>query len=772
MALKLTFEITLRSDYHVDAGHGLGFGVDAALQRDADGVPVIRGSNIVGLLRGGLERLAKLPPLEENLEENDRNLSNWLSGWLFGTAAKPKRWFFTSARPVDLEQPLHQGAWRPGQDGARQATRVRIDPRTRRAKPRQLFSQEVGDARLTFRFEATCHATDESALDEAALLVAAARYVRQLGGSRRRGLGECVIHLTDVDGVPESFDPAEAVFLRRFRKVWLDGTPHPLNEVPDPEYPATLPIPAYDGPNVRVRFVVRLDEPLVIAERAAAGNQFDTRHVIPGGVIRGALAGRAARRSDLTDPQTYGEFAALFLRGGITFPNLYPAFYHETNLYPAIPVPLGLLTCEVNPFDQQKEGHGLWTIGSPEAQRRECPDCGGRLEPVGGFAVLKQRGPYTVTPDEKVELHIRIDPESNRVSHRDLYGYTALNAGQYFVGELLCADEAAWTRLQTLTGLKDKEFFALRLGKARRRGYGQVKVWMKRCDDKPPTWLQVPLEERVPVPQETITLTLLTDTLIVDRWGRQAVGFDGDWLEQELELGSVEVEEASCRTKEIDGFNSQMGLPHWRDRALAAGSMAVIKLSSPPSDWRTRMAHLEAEGIGLRRNEGFGRIAFNHPVYEGCQNVTGSHIRLPREMHLGSTPSDEPIDRERQFVRNWEKRLKEDFTFTRCHDQRFASVARMLHIHADESPKDLLDRLDKVGEPDTTLIEAINEYGCRSKDNFFKKEGPGGGKDGIETIKKALNRLMQQEDTLWLLGIQMLAERIAAAVDSKKEERK
>lgn len=28
------------------------------------------------------------------------------------------------------------------------------------------------------------------------------------------------------------------------------------------------------------------------------------------------------------------------------------------------------------------------------------------------------------------------------------------------------------------------------------------------------------------------------------------------------------------------------------------------------------------EGFGLRRNEGFGRIAFNHPVYDNaCQSV-------------------------------------------------------------------------------------------------------------------------------------------------------
>jgi CRISPR-associated protein Csx10 len=783
MSLRLTFDITLRSDYHVDAGHGLGFGVDAALQRDADGVPVLRGSGIVGLLRGGLEWLTKLPPLGGYKQD--------LSDQLFGTPKRAKRWHFTSARPVGLEQPLRKGAWHPGQDGAQQVTRVRVDPRTRRAKPRRLFSQETGDASLEFRFTATCPFADDAALDEAALLVAAARYVRQLGGSRRRGLGECVIHLMDIDGVPESFDSTEAGFLQRFRDVWLEGTPHLLGDENEtaPEYPATLPIPAYAGTGVRVRFIVRLDEPLVIAERAAAGNQFDTRHTIPGSVVRGALAGLAARRNDLEDPQTYGEFVALFLRGGITFPNLYPAYHHENNLYPTAPAPLGLLTCEVAPFGQKSEGHGVWALGSPEARERKCRVCGGRLKPVEGFVVLRQKGPYTVAPDEKVELHIRIDPKSNRVSHGDLYGYTALNAGQYFVGELVCADEAAWSRLQALTGLKEKEFFILRLGKARRRGYGRVKVRMERCDDEPLTWLQVPLKARVHNLDQPVTLTLLTDTLIVDRWGRQATGFDREWLEQALEpdglqgetrkgdgfdpgwleraleLGPVQVEDASTRTKKVDGFNSQIGLPRWRDQVLLAGSTARLILTNPPSDWAARMARLESEGIGLRRNEGFGRIAFNHPAYEGCQNVMGSAIRLAREMRLGR-----PVNKRRQFIQRWEARLEQDSDFARCRDQRFASVARTLHTHADDSPQDLLDRLDKFGEPDTTLIDTIDEYGCRSKDNFFKKEGQDGGKEGMEVIKRALNSLIQEDKALWPLGIQILAKRVAAAVESEDKE--
>src|SRR5206468_436347 len=58
--MRLTFEITFASDFHVGAGHGLGLMVDSALLRDPDGVPVIRGTVITGLLRDSLLRLLRL----------------------------------------------------------------------------------------------------------------------------------------------------------------------------------------------------------------------------------------------------------------------------------------------------------------------------------------------------------------------------------------------------------------------------------------------------------------------------------------------------------------------------------------------------------------------------------------------------------------------------------------------------------------------------------------------------------------------------------------
>lgn len=741
MSLKLTFEITLLSDYHVGAGYGKGFGLDSALLREADGRPVLRGSALAGLLRGSAYRLLELPPLQRHPREE-------ILQRLFGAPERAKRWYVASAHPATLQA---RDAYR--------VQRVRIDPRTRRAEPRKLFSQEEGLAGQVFRFTVTCPHSDESALDEAALLVAAARYTRQMGRSRRRGLGECVIHLTDVAGVTLA-KPADTSwedwFLERFNQKWLQGDPAALS--PSPAWTEVESVRVFEGDPVRLRVIVRLDEPLLIAERAPAGNQFDARPFIPGGTLLGVLADLAAQKCDLTGSDEYRDFVALFRRGGVIFSVLYPAYEYNNFLYPTVPSPLGLLTCSVVPFEGESEGHGIFLAGN----LKECPECKSKLEPVSGFTLLRRQSPFTYIPGRSSELHIRVKEETQRVEKGQLYGYTLLDAGQYFVGEMVCT-ESAWDRLKEMTGIAEKTPLTWRLGKARRRGYGRVTVWLERQDSnqQEQDWVQLPLEQRVPDPSQTLSLTLLTDTIIADPWGRQATGFSEEWLEPTLNLGPLEILDAYGHIRVVDGFNATLGLPRWRDTALSAGSVVRFCLTNPPDDWKDRMGRLESEGIGMRRNEGYGRIAFNHPVYSQREGLTEIAIRLEGAMRPKSRPDKD------MFIRHWEEKLEEHLPSGKSLDPRFAALARWLHVHRDESPGALIGLLSTIGQPDSALIEAIGgseEYGSRSKDNFFQTEG----KPIVEAIGRALEWLQSEKRQDWPRGIDRLADWLASVTEGRK----
>lgn len=760
--LALTFQIQFDSDYHVGAGYGKGFNIDSALLREADGRPVLRGSALAGLLRDGALRLLILQPMANHKPEE-------ILGRLFGTPKNAKRWRISSA---------HLNGKSAGDSHAVQ--RVRIDPIKRRAEEGKLFSQEEGLAGQGFFFSATCpcqnNTTLEVALDEAALLVAAARNVRQLGRSRRRGLGECIICLTNVatdvtgaSGARETLNPDDQPWqdwlLERFDRAWMQGSLK-NRETIEARIPADIrAIDALTGSPIRIRMIVRLDEPLLIAQRASAGNQYDTQLFIPGSVILGAFAGMAAELCNLNEPTNYRDFVKMFLRDGIRFSMLYPGYYAESSLYPSITAPLGLMTCSVVPSEDLYDGHGEYSAREPY----ECPKCGNRLEPLDGFVLLRRLMPHKLNTKRTSELHIRINEGSQRASKGDLYGYSAMSSGQYFVGELICSGEAIWKRLKDMAGITEKAPLNCRLGKARSRGYGQVTVWLERCDESPQTWTQIPFDQRVSDNSQIISLILLSDTIIPNSWGQQVVGFELNWLKSALGLGNVEILDAFARTRIVDSFNSTLGLPRWRDTALVAGSMAWIRLMRPPEDWAERMKKLELEGIGLRHNEGFGCIAFNHPVFDQRQNLTESAIKLDGEMRPGSSQSPD------RFMEDWENELRIHLPPERQLDNPFQWLARWLHAHSDMSPQKLIEQFILMknpktaffGQPAQDLIAAIGEeeYGDRVEKNSFIEKG----KDEIVGIINALGYLEKEDSAYWRNGIERLAEWIALASRNEKK---
>ena len=751
MGIFLKFEVEIHTDYHTGAGYGKGFNVDSAILREANGEPVIRGSTLAGLLRGGGYHLLQTEPLAAKYDREE------VLERIFGSPSQPKRWYISSAHP---KNPL------PLNCDAQIVQRVRIDPRTRRAEPRKLFSLEEGAAGQVFEFTITCPESDEAVLDEAAFLVAAARVVRQLGRSRRRGLGECLFRLVEVKGVSKSDEEEgkdtnwQVWFLQRFKERWILGTPAKsvAYNRKQRHFPKVVQTTKLGEPK-RFRLILRLDEPLIIARRSPAGQQFEARDSIPGTVILGALANEAAHRADLSDTTLYRQFISLFLRVDVYFPVLYPAYFHNNHLYPTIPAPLGLVTCSLVPFSSQNGGHGTF----PAWQYQRCPECGEeKLEPTQGFIILRRLAPHVFIPHRSSEMHIAIDEATGRTHKRQLYSYTVLDVGQYFVGELQCTHEEAWKWLQVLTGITAKQPIEWRLGKARTRGYGKVTAWVEPLKGEKRDWIQLPLYERVKDPSETLSLTLLTDAIVANAWGQQAIGFSKDWLEPVLDLGPIEIVDAYVRSDIVDGFNNYLGLPRWRDTALMAGSVVRFKLLNPPKDWAERMTILERRGIGLRRNEGFGRVAFNHPVYDQLDKITESHIRLDDSMQ-----PLHPAQRD-TFAEEWKQRLGEMLPDQL--DARFTALARWLHMHSDQPLKQIREILNSLGEPDKALKEALggeSEYGLHSKENFFRTDG----KQDFEKLLKALKILGSDYDERHHQeGIEILANHIAALAIKKEGE--
>lgn len=791
MSIRLTFEIQLFSDYHVGAGQRVGLTVDSALLRDHDLTPVLRGTSLAGLLRDGLKDLQRMIE-NNNLQANQKIISNDIDEAcirLFGQERQRKRWTYSSARPADTVASRQR--W-----GSQDVARVRVNPRTRRATPQQLFFQEEGDTRLAFRFTAVCVGKTAENRTDAALLIAAARMVRHLGAARRRGRGRCAIHLVAVEGLGAIADGScdTATGLALFKQLWLQEPSQETVQNLKTDQGTHAKPAQFTTTYKRFRLVAQLLEPVIVARRSQAANAFETLPEIPGTAVLGALATRAAYKLDIYQPGKHNppdEFIQLFLRGGLSVSHLLPAVLTEINgvvdrLYPAVPAPRSLFQCEnypayVNVGKLEVTPHTLHDGLRQELPAHGCEDllpsgqkCGGKLKPVDGFVRLGP-GQETFAPETREEVHIKLDRETDRVEEGMLYEYIALEAGQWFVGELRC-DAGAWERGQQLLDLSVDQRLTLRVGKATQRGYGLVHFVLQELDNEPPTFIQAPFAQRVPVSATgvDVTMLLLTDAIVPDNWGRFYQGFDRRWLAKVLAVKPEAIQIVDDRqfssSRIVDAFHTYRQMPRWRDEAIEAGSAAMLRIAVDNEKAAKELAaclqRLELEGIGLRRHEGFGRVAFNHPLLATQPSFTAEIEAhgIHRLLHPPKAKAAHALVEEADFRQEWREALDKKAWGDKIKAD-YEVVARLLflyqHLPADELRTWLA--VDNNGRPQNLLL-ARNLWGDKKGLAGSDKEPrlePAGLKLILEALDDLEKRIADRPGELWAIGVGLLAEYIA-----------
>ncbi|MCB2160717.1 hypothetical protein KQH40_01380 [bacterium] len=759
MTVKIQFKITLESDYHIGAGYGGGPLIDSALFRNQDGLPIIRGTTLAGLLKDGLWRLLQSPLLQNERKCKNAGLVDSSFEYcgeglgaqdslcplclIFGTPAQKKFWRFSTARPANDEVVADSQI----------VQNVRINPQTGRAATAQLFSREESQP-LEFLFTAESIGADDNTLGQAALLAAAARNVRALGRGRSRGSGACTISIENVEGLAIQAPVAnwQEYLMETFSAYWLDGDRESDTSVEVRAF--SLPEWDENGEAVCVQLVARLDEPLIISRNAEAGNNYNSAEYILGQTLRGAFAWRTISNGFHVDGNEENSkiFNRIFLRGGARFGNLYPAFVNRRSetLYPSVPMPRDAVTCKVFP-GREPVGHGVW-FGT-QGNIFECPKCGSPLQNLKGFSILNNSDNVKYNPEflngfspmSHIEMHPRIDPHTGRVREGDLFGYKVLDEGQFFVGEMIFAHPSAWETFKVLAGVVEHQPYSLQLGKANEKGYGKTTCWFEIKE----SLFANSIGDRFTEGESTteFTMTFLSDVILQDPWGRYYSGFDSTWLADLLDLEEDQVQSvenaAFSRRHAVEGFNAKLGLPRWRDIAIAAGSTAVVHTGKPILIDQLRA--IEANGVGLRKAEGFGRIVFNSPYQRDSV--------FNRFITIGENLPSKPEHLHQSEMRDWQEKL-DDQNWKNCNHQAFIGVARWLYTNRTKSIQILISGMKNMGN------QMPADIGQRMKDSQFEKDLG----QGVELLIKMLEAIDSCSQEQQPEMVSMLADTLAANI--------
>ncbi len=227
----------------------------------------------------------------------------------------------------------------------------------------------------------------------------------------------------------------------------------------------------------------------------------------------------------------------------------------------------------------------------------------------GEFWYRKGSSVYGHRPERRVNIHNQRDRTKGRSSKKEnnpdtegaVFRYEALGAGQTFQSAILCTAQDGET-LQILLENPD-----VKLGGSRSAGYGHAKLTMEEIAD----WQESNIAARGRAEEEGTTLTLLSHTLLRDEWGQPTA--DPNLLTEAINYtlgteGLTAVSHIFSSSTLIGGFNRKWGLPLPQVPALAAGTVLVFEDETLTT---AQIEQLELEGIGDRRNEGFGRVAVN-----------------------------------------------------------------------------------------------------------------------------------------------------------------
>lgn len=350
-----------------------------------------------------------------------------------------------------------------------------------------------------------------------------------------------------------------------------------------------------------ITLTLHTQQPILATSFQGDPNSDVSYSYIPGSMIRGAIIGRYMKQHHFSELDlTNDEVKRLFFDANST--RYLNAYLLSQEKIRTLPLPLSWFKDK----DAELNEDSSITVYDFSIYQGDEPET---RKSVGEYFWTKKGGVVNLYKEKRrINIHNFRDRKKGRSTDNqgEIFRYDALDAGQTFQSVILCKDEDV-TTIQDLLAEPN-----LWLGGSQSAGYGQTNI----VDRKPPldNWneIGVPAEDREN--EDNLTITLLGDTLLRSDDGQPVA--DPTLIKQAVEeVLNISLPQPTqggifASSTLIGGFNRKWGLPLPQVPALAAGSVVVFELEDIEITVE-QIKQLEAQGIGDRREDGFGRVAVN-----------------------------------------------------------------------------------------------------------------------------------------------------------------
>lgn len=391
--------------------------------------------------------------------------------------------------------------------------------------------------------------TVDCAEEDATLLENALRCIKWIGTGRSRGFGQVDVRVVEWVQAPQ----------------------------------AAVPLPSGNGPCLR--YALTLREPVRITDISSSHDTYqETRNYIPASTIRGAVLNGIAQ----ADPIWFERNKRTLMKK-IRFTN---AVLNGKESLPAIPTPKG--------FYEDKLGRVFYHFLLEKDVKPET-----KRAALGRFSVLDSpRGQIrSWTPKQGEDTRLNLAMQRLGGEHPGgMFRSGWLAEGQRAEGMIILENPGDGEQVQKILSALGA---SIRLGAGRHTGFGLCDVELLGQTSRPVEGAAYGYQAGDEIPSDLFML-LLSPLGLQDPYG-EPCGLSKEML---TELLGVPVTDLLCATSttEIHGFNRTYGARLPARVMYDSGCTFRITCEEPP-DWQ-RLLSLELKGIGIRREEGFGRVLF------------------------------------------------------------------------------------------------------------------------------------------------------------------
>ena len=630
-------EIRLQSPLTSAAGEGRVGLVDRDVAFDDLGLPILPGRRLKGLWRDAYRDVADAwQQCGENAisasqifgdsgqSPGDGDASIRVGNAELKDASSLKQWlkYLQHRHQETNEQKLN--ADDVVQYYASVRTQTAIDRRTGSAKEDTLRLTRTLRSDLIFWAPIYFTESPDDALENALALGAAA--LRHMGTARTRGLGKVSCCLLKLDPHGKKHDLTPDLKENKLPSI-IRPASSPSTRVSVGHSSAgsrsSLEIPTH-----LLRYRLKLNAAAVIPGLDGDPNTVVTRQDIPGSHILGVAAWHYLKQGDRSaaDPA----FRSAFLDGGLRFLTAYPEAIDTDQRMVPIPHSIRKFKDTEDLLDLVEQEPGKDPIKRLDQRYARMSE--GRLETQ---SVKTERNYHhaRASNDRRIGRALGAEVEDGGA----LFTYEAIQPAQTFQGAIL-GSEGDLRNLKTW--LQDVK--TVSIGRSRSAQYGTAELeWI---DDVPRElsglveWDGFETQQTSSTCDKSLIITTLSPLLTVSKNGHPNACFPKEEVAEALGLNVSELTLSSSytRTELIGGYHSHLRLPRQQLPAIAAGSVFVFKLAQDLTV--EKLLQLEYDGLGIRKAEGYGRVATNR---QGSLNLQGKEEPLddPKKAGVPTVPS-------------------------------------------------------------------------------------------------------------------------------------